>query len=225
MDYNHYDVKESPKSHYEYVTQQVSANLPTLKSEVFKATEQLHGWCSNEKASILIDLIVAFKPQVVVEIGVFGGKSLIPMAFALRYNKQGKIYGVDPWDNIASAEGMDGVNLDWWISVDHDQILEDLEQKIDAFALKPQIELIRSTSENCRLIENIQILHIDGNHSEKTSYLDVIKWVPLVKSGGLVIFDDITWGTTKLATEWLDAHCTKVAEYHGDNVWGIWIKP
>lgn len=225
MDFNQ-DFQQTPSSYYEYAAEKKSAsNLLGLKLEVFNAMRQLEGWCSNEKASVLIDMIVTLKPEVVVEIGVFGGKSLIPMAFALRFNKTGKIYGVDPWSNIASSEGMDGANLNWWSSIDHTKILNDLENKIDKFQLRPQIELIQSTSEDCHPIENIQILHIDGNHSEKTSYLDVTKWVPFVQSGGIIIFDDVNWETTKSATEWLDANCVKFNEYQGDNIWGIWIKP
>ena len=68
------------------------------------------------------------------------------------------------------------------------------------------------------------ILHIDGNHSEATSLYDVKKWTPLVKPGGLIIFDDTTWGTTGRAVQWLDENCCKLGEYHEDNDWGIWIK-
>jgi len=62
-----------------------------------------------------------------------------------------------------------------------------------------------------------------------TSYLDVTKWVPLVKSGGWIIFDDITWYengqfTNARAVDWLNAHCKKFAEFQDNCVWGIWVK-
>lgn len=199
--------------------------IEVLKAKTYIAMNRLDGWCSREKASILIDTILDIKPEVIVEIGVFGGKSLIPMAFALSHNGKGKIYGVDPWTATASAIGMDGVNYEWWSSIDHDAILKKLEMRIFEFNLQSQIELIRATSEDCRPIENIEILHIDGNHSEKTSLYDVLKWVPLVKRGGLIIFDDIDWATTRDATCWLNNNCIKLIEYKADNVWGIWVKP
>lgn len=213
-------------AHYEYSLKGSEfTRLMVLKSKVFKAMNELQGWCSQEKASILIDMIVELKPDVIVEIGVFGGKSLIPMAFALKHNNNGVIYGVDPWTAEASSEGMDGVNLEWWSSIDHDQILKGLQSKIVQFKLESEVELIQSTSEECPPIQKINILHIDGNHSEKTSLIDVLKWVPLVESGGIIIFDDVNWSTTKLATDWLNKNCIKLAEYRGDNIWGVWAKP
>lgn len=195
-----------------------------LKKEAFASMQRLEGWCSKEKASVLIDLILAVKPSVVVEIGVFGGKSLVPMALALRHTGQGVVYGVDPWMAEKSADGLEGKDLEWWSSLDHDFILHSLLQEIARQGLHKEVHLIRTTSEDCPPIPNIDILHIDGNHSEKASVLDVNKWVPLVKDGGLIIFDDLDWDTTHAATTWLDQHCHRLAEFRGDNVWCIWIK-
>lgn len=221
------DFTKSPihSSNFQLAALSDDFEIQVLKAKTFIAMNRLDGWCSKEKASILIDIILDNKPEVIVEIGVFGGKSLIPMAFALSYNGKGKVYGVDPWSALESATGMDGVNYAWWSSIDHDAILKKLETRILEFNLQTYIELIRATSEDCRAIENIEILHIDGNHSEKTSLYDVLKWVPLVKSGGLIIFDDIDWLTTKDATTWLNDNCIKLIEHKGDNVWGIWFKP
>jgi hypothetical protein len=58
------------------------------------------------------------------------------------------------------------------------------------------VQLVQSTSESAALIEDIELLHIDGNHSETTSLIDVTKWVPQVKKGGIIIFDDVNWVTT-----------------------------
>lgn len=217
------DIKLENPSYYEILKSDPS--MDKFKETIFQQMQQLEGWCSFEKASILVDLITALKPDTVVEIGVFGGKSLVPMASALKYNHKGKIYGVDPWSEVASSDGMEGANLSWWSHIDHLRILNGLQKKIKEFKLQSQVILIQATSEDCPIIDQIDIIHIDGNHSEKASYLDVLKWVPHVKSGGLIVFDDINWSTTKLATDWLNTNCTKLAEYTGDNIWGIWIKP
>ena len=200
------------------------ANRP-LKRTVFHAMNQLQGWCSEEKAAILVDLICQHKPETIVEIGVWGGKSLVPMAFAARANKIGTVYGIDPWSTAASAVGMDGVNYEWWTHVNHDAVYQDLVTKIDKFDLQKQIVLIKESSANAPRISNIGLLHIDGNHSEIESYYDVTTWAPLVKSGGFIVFDDINWNGTGKAVAWLDQNCVKVGEYHGDNIWGIWQKP
>lgn len=220
-----------PASHLEYVIDIDKQEVDKIKQKAFQFMKQLEGWCSQEKASLLIDLIIKAKPDTVVEIGVFGGKSLIPMGYALKALKKGKIYGIDPWDSQASIQGMtDEVNKKWWQSIDHDAIRRGLVSKISLFDVEKQIELIQSTSEDAPPIYDIDILHIDGNHSEEASFLDVTKWVPLVKSGGWIILDDLTWYengkyTHECTIEWLNTNCIKFAEFTDQCVWGIWIKP
>ena len=198
-----------------------------VKQSAIYSMHQLHGWCSDYKASTLMNLIWFMRPKTVVEIGVFGGKSLVPMGFAVKsLNNEGLVYGIDPWSAAASAEGQEGADKDYWSSLDHDAILEHLQGKIVEFQLSDQIKLIRATSSDADPIPNIDILHIDGNHSDDASYFDTIKWVSLVRKGGMIIFDDITWSSIDRATKWLDANCIKVIEIEDEsNSWGIWIKP
>ncbi len=218
---------QKPPSQYEIVVlkKETPAVNQYAKSQVFSYMDKLEGWCSTSKASVLMDLVFMLKPETVVEIGVWGGKSLVPMAYALKVNEKGKAYGIDPWSNFESSEGMDGVNFNWWMSVDHELIMRGLQKRVLEFSLQDQIQLIQASSELAQPIPNIDILHIDGNHSEKASYTDVTKWVPLVKKGGVVIFDDMTWGTNGKAVEWLDENCIKFAQFAEDSDWGIWVKP
>jgi len=202
------------------------SSIEHFKQRVFLSMAQLEGWCSNQKASLLMDYIFLKKPEVVVEIGVFGGKSLIPMAYALQKNRSGKIYGIDPWSCAKSTEGWGGPNEDYWAKLDHDAILSGLQNKIIQFKLTDEIELIRASSEDAPIIENIQMLHIDGNHSEETSLFDVKKWVPLVEKGGLIIFDDVNWESTSKAVSWLNQNCVKWLDHSDEgSAWGIWIQP
>lgn len=197
-----------------------------VKQNVFQAMDLLEGWCSKDKASILIDLVLALKPQVVVEIGVFGGKSLVPMAYALKSNQKGKIYGIDPWVASISATGMTPEHAEWWSAIDHEQIMQALITKIGEFELNDFVQLMRETSQDAHIPKlPIDLLHIDGNHSAEASYFDVTKWVPQVRSGGIIVFDDLDWDSTVNAVAWLNAHCIKVAELKSSNIWGIWLKP
>jgi predicted O-methyltransferase YrrM len=233
----HHDLPNNkPVSHYENIVLKKDENalVQHAKLKVFNYMNQLEGWCSKNKASILMDLVFMLKPKVIVEIGVWGGKSLIPMAYALKVNGKGKAYGIDPWDSIESIKGMEGINYDWWNRVDHEMILQGLLTKITQFDLEEYLELIRTTSEFAPRIPDIDILHIDGNHSKKASELD-IQWVELVKRGGVIIWDDLTWGSlcaegtedsNENAVKWMNENCIKFAEYHDqENSWGIWIKP
>jgi predicted O-methyltransferase YrrM len=230
MDLNDQQNLSQPASHYEKLIVNLAEHdlVEQVKRNAFGAMDQLEGWCSKNKASLLVDLVFMLKPKTIVEIGVWGGKSLVPMAYALKVTESGVIYGIDPWSNTASADGMDGVNYDWWSTVDHMYILRHLRMKIMEFGLEDQIELIRATSEFATPIHDIDILHVDGNHSEKAAMQDVNKWVPLVRKGGIIIFDDVTWATStasnSAAVKWLDEHCLRLVEFHEHCDWAIWIK-
>ena len=210
--------------HYEYVMDHVKDQKEKVKQLSFHAMDLLEGWCTQKKASVLIDLVLMVKPEIVVEIGVFGGKSLVPMAFAVKENGSGIVYGIDPWEKERSMEGWDDANKDWWGSVDHDAIMTGLQDKIVQFSLQDHIQLLRSTSEQALPIPNIDILHIDGNHSEETSVFDVTKWVPLVKRGGFIVFDDEDWDTTRKAQALMEQYCIRVGEFKDSNVFGVWMK-
>jgi len=213
------------ETHFEQVVPQLFNKKEEIKYRSYMAMDQLDGWCSKEKASILIDFIMLLRAKTIVEIGVFGGKSLVPMALALKGMGNGTIYGVDPWTQEASIVGMDGANKDWWGHLDHDMIYRNLVSKIKTFDLEHNVVLIRDSSINAPAISNIDILHIDGNHSDEAAMIDVTKWVPYVRKGGLIIFDDINWNNKGLAVQWLDENCVQLMEFSAENVWGIWIKP
>jgi predicted O-methyltransferase YrrM len=220
-------------THYECVAEPRSELLlRSIKSEAFQVMSTLEGWCTTEKASVMIDLIAGTGAKKIVEIGVFGGKSLIPMAIAVKQLRGGIVYGVDSWDSRESISGMDEVHGNWWGTLDHESIFQGLLQKINELELQNEITLIRSSSESCSPIPDIDFLHIDGNHSEKASLYDVRKWVPLVKSGGIIVLDDLTWMIGGIRSQektvtWLNESCIKVAEFHGEGeyVFGIWRKP
>jgi methyltransferase family protein len=97
------------------------------------------------------------------------------------------------------------------------------------FGLEKYCVLTKATSEAATPVFEIEVLHIDGNHANETSLADVKKWVPLVKHGGWIIFDDINWYEdgifqTAEAVDWLNANCVQLAEFSDDSIWGIWIK-
>lgn len=222
--YENPDIKAA--SHYEISKDidRVQA-AAAVKLNAFQVMDELEGWCSKFKAGVLVDLVLMLKPEKVVEIGVFGGKSLVPMAVACKANNKGIAVGIDPWSTVASVEGQDGANLSWWGSIDHEGILRGLVDKINKFGLNDRVALVRNTSEGADIIENIDILHVDGNHSERTALFDVKKWVPNVRKGGVIIMDDLNWEGPQKAISWLDASCVRFATFSDNGSdWGIWIK-
>lgn len=164
------------------------------------------GWCTPDKAKHLVDAILERKPQLCVEIGVFGGSSLLPQAMALQSLGGGVIHGIDPWSTEAALEEMLGQeNKDWWQKVDLEKIYQNCLKHVAKLKLDRHVNLIRAKAADVVgqfEDETVDILHIDGNHSEALSYQDATLYLPKVKRGGLIFFDDIWWadGTTSVTT-------------------------
>ena len=224
-----YHEQSPPAYHLESIIDKRTSTAP-LKNAAFWYMDQIYGWCSHSKASILIDIIQKIGATKIVEIGVWGGKSLVPMAYALKCQGKGKIYGIDPWDNQKSILGvMNDANRAYWGTVDHEAVYQSLVQNLERFELKTQVELIRAPSVSAEPIYDIDLLHIDGNHSDITSFIDVTKWVPLVRPGGWIIVDDISWFengkfTQADSVKWLDERCQRMGEITDVCIWGIWVK-
>jgi predicted O-methyltransferase YrrM len=186
----------------------------------------IHGWCTFEKASKFYNFIIEEKPNICVEIGVFGGSSLIPQAIALKENGSGTIFGIDPWSTDAALECMiDEDNKKWWGQLDLEDIYKHCQNNVNKYELQNYCTLIKDKAENAvtRFAdESIDLLHIDGNHSEDLSYKDAVLYLPKVKSGGYIFFDDIYWtegdnhATTRKAIGYLLKSCDKVEVVNND---------
>lgn len=181
---------------------------------------KIHGWCSIEKATKFVEIILEHKPTLCVEIGVFGGSSLIPQALALQHNNHGVVYGIDPWTKSDALEEMiSEENKEWWGKLDLEEIYNHCFNHILTLDLNNHCKLLRDKSEN--VVNNFQdndidLLHIDGNHSEALSYKDAVLYLPKVKSGGHIFFDDIWWTegdsnvTTRKAILYLLESCDRL---------------
>ena len=198
----------------------------TLYDNIKSALPQIHGWCCFEKASKFAEYILDRKPDVCVEIGVFGGSSLMPQAMALKENRKGMLYGIDPWTNETCLEEMQNEeNKEWWAKLDIESIYKHCAENLKAYQVEDFCKLIRGKSEDVvdQFEDNsVDILHIDGNHSEALSYKDAVLYLPKVKTGGIVFFDDIWWTevgnyvTTRKAITYLLDHCERIDLVNGD---------
>lgn len=142
-----------------------------------------------------------------VEIGVYRGKSFLPLANVIKQNK-GLSIGIDPY--IASCareydlEKEKQIIVDKFIdSLDFDRIYKDVLDKKEAFGLSTGCIIIRETSENAyEYLKDekfeIDMLHIDGNHDTKYVELDAEKYIPMVRDQGFVVFDDIDWDSVNV---------------------------
>lgn len=175
-----------------------------LNMELPESIFQMHGWCTKEKATRLHQLVKERKPDVTVELGVFGGRSLIPMALAHKNLSHGICYGIDPWKNCSSVQNYDvnDPNYQWWNNLDHEMIYKSYLAALQHYGVYDIVKTYRDESKNVVdmfQVESIDILHQDGNHSEETSTEEVLLYTPKIKKGGYWIMDDTDWDSTTKA--------------------------
>jgi hypothetical protein len=156
------------------------------------STDAIPGWCSLPKALELVATVVALRPRVSLEVGVFGGKSLLPVAMACDAVDCGLVIGIDPWSTAASEEGYTGENAVWWSALDHEAILHGLVANIDRLGLGNRVIIQRTTSDEAPCPAVLDLLHIDGQHTAQ-AVKDVLKFAAAVRIGGVVCLDDLEW--------------------------------
>ena len=99
--------------------------------------DQLEGWCTKNKASLLIVLIFVLKPETIVLLVYGEAKSLVPITNALKIMNNGMVYGIDPWDNETLIQEMEGDNFEWWSNVNHEMIFQGLKSNSEILDLRP----------------------------------------------------------------------------------------
>lgn len=167
--------------------------MPVLYNRIAEILPTIHlGWCSLQKACDLAATVVTLRPAVTVEIGVFGGRSLIPMALACKLTGVGRIIAIDPWSAEASQEGYDATNAEWWGKLDHESVYQDFLARLQQYELRGIVEIQRMKSADAPVPTCIDLLHVDGQHTDQ-AVRDVHKFAPAVRVGGMCYLDDIDW--------------------------------
>lgn len=164
----------------------------------------IEGWTDQEKAEILASHVIDFKPQLLVEVGVFGGRSLFAQAMALRENGMGTVWGIDPWTLDAALEGENSeADRKWWSeNVSLEDIYVGFMKAVLEFNLTKYCRWVRERGEVAHRMFNsktIDFVLIDGNHSELCSCRDVGLWDNKIKPGGFMAMDDCDWPTVAKA--------------------------
>lgn len=194
-----------------------------LKGHVAEVLPKIEGWCSKEKASAFIDLVLQEKPKVYVEIGVFAGASLFPVASALKFlNNGGFIIGIDPWNNKECTKNFDPLIHDsfvtWWNNIHLEWIYHSVLNLVRQENLEDYRLLMRTTSEKAAVfIEEIDILYLDGNHSIQSLSKDVDLYVPKVRSGGYIWLNDFTRENIKKVLDQLLQCCEYISSVDNGN--------
>lgn len=187
----------------------------------------LPGWCTPEKGKRMAEL--AREAYFIVELGVFGGRSLVAMALALRdsSNDFSRVDGIDPYTPAAALEGTnDPANDEWWTHLDYEAVARAAQESLYRLELMPYARLVRMRSLDVvdfYIDGTLDLLHQDSNHSEEVSCEEVTRWTPKIRPGGYWVFDDTNWESTNKAQRELTALGFLELEDHGS--WKIYQAP
>jgi hypothetical protein len=205
----------------------------TVVRDAIHFSSTLQGWCTPEKVEHLVESLLSLNEKadqyriVIVEIGVFGGKSLAALTVAGEHIGA-RVYGIDPWTSPdALANVSEPANIEWWSGLDYEKIYFDV---VEAFAPRQCTRILRMTSaQAAALIPRVDLIHIDGNHSEAQSLLDVTTWLPKMPAGGIIWLDDLDWyeagqNTTAKARTFVEARCDLVGTYGTGTRYGCFRK-
>ena len=194
------------------------SELPTeLRDQITTEMNAItDGWTPVDRGLEMAQLVLEHRPGIVCELGVFGGRSIVPMALALRHAGCGVVYGVDAWRVEPCLEGENDANKEWWSKVDLDAIHLKVMNIVWRLGLEQIAIIIRARSQDVpQLFPQIDFLNIDACHSEVASCRDVENYLPRVKSGGLIWMDDADWPSTQKCQEIILQSCDVFKE--GEN--------
>ncbi len=138
--------------------------------------------------------VLTLRPKTTVELGVWAGKSCIPLCLAHQALGSGIVYAIDPWSAEASSVGqVTDADKQWWSNQEaHDEMHGIFLRQLDLHNLRNLVTVIRSKSDDVVPPAAIDLLSLDGNHGEQ-SLRDAKRFGGAVSRGGLVFVDDIEW--------------------------------
>jgi len=192
----------------------------SLRLQIETEHSLLKGWAELDRVFEIAKIVLEEKPLRCCEIGVFQGKQLIPIALTLKHIGQGQIAGIDPWFCEPCLEGENEANREWWSKLDLDEIYEEFAAIVFRLGLANIVATIRARSQDVYwMMNDLDLLSIDGNHSEGVSCRDVELYMPRVKSGGIILFDDTTWASTQKALGMVADQCEVVKAFDNHTIY------
>lgn len=186
---------------------------------------KIRGWFDPITSKWYSNKIKNIKNGKIVEIGVFGGASILSTADICIQNNN-TIYGIDPWEQMINMNGED---------VEEGERLEKAQERLRAHRLNLEkiikklnythINLIKGLSGDPAVVDgfednSLDLVFIDGNHSYKGCLSDLVLWEPKLKKSGILVGHD--WhlkSIRKAANEFCKEHSFKLS-VHGA-IWEI----
>ena len=201
-------------------------NNPTVTELENKVIDYVkNSWCSEDKARLILELVISTQPSVCVEIGAFTGSATVPMLAGLQYLNHGEAYIIDSWSSQEAIKGlpMEDPNTAWWAQLDMKSVKNQFMYSMRSWDFKKYFQLLEMSSEQAfSQLPAINFIHIDGNFSEEGSLLDSKLYLSKVVAGGYILLSNalvmIGGKATKMKALWpLFEECDIVYEIENGN--------
>lgn len=165
------------------------------------------------------DLVAVLKPALLVELGVDRGESYFAFCQSVVENQTGtRCFGIDTWRGDQHAGGYDETTFT--------QVAEHNRANYESFSslLRCYFDDALSKFES----ESIDVLHLDGLHTEPAVRHDVDSWLPKLRPGGILLLHDVGvrskgFGVWKIWRE-LQQQSRSWTFLDGPSL-GVWQKP
>ncbi len=192
--------------------------LRTLPSQRFEPLRYgLGAW--TEYIFFAYDLVAQLRPRLLVELGTDRGESYFAFCQSARENGTGtRAFAIDHWQGDSHVGSYDDTTF----------------AEVSAHNLKYYREfstLLRSSFDEALerfAPESIDLLHLDGHHTEEAARHDVEWWLPKLRPGGILLLHDVAvrgrdFGVWKVWAELRKRG--RAFAFAGPPGLGIWEKP
>ena len=154
----------------------------------------MSGWNSDHR--YLAEAIVRYRPGIVVEVGVWMGRSVITMARAMRdCGCDGVIIAVDTW--LGSSEhwldpqqGQNLGRLHGYPQFYWNFLANIVAEGLQDFVLPLPLDSASASQVLSRCALRPMLVHLDAWHDYTSVSLDLNRWWSLLQPGGMLIADD-----------------------------------
>lgn len=163
-------------------TRRIESKALALPSRNFRPCRYgLGAW--TDHIYFAYDLVAELKPTVLVELGTDRGESYFAFCQSISENRtETRAFAIDHWRGDPHAGSYDETTF------------REVESHNRSYYSSFSV-LLRSTFDEALAQfadESIDLLHLDGHHSEEAARHDLQKWLPKLRPGGILLVHDVT---------------------------------
>ena len=157
----------------------------------------IHGFLSEAEGLALYDLARSIRKEArAVEIGAWQGKSTYCIARGL---SAGTLFVIDPFNGKTTGDGESEVLFSRLLQQTDVDLLEQFRENMKRGQVASIIEILRGFSQDfVGRFSQIDLLHIDGDHSIEGCSFDFDRYETHIAPGGYLVFHDYYPDRTEL---------------------------